>query len=217
MSNLPAKRYDKINNNSENIGKQLVSYFLQGLVLIAPFVVTFYILYQLFIYIDNIIDLGIPGLSMLIILTSITAIGYFSKTYLLAPFFEYLAKIMTKLPLAKIIYTSLQDLFSAFMGDEQKFDTPVLVILNKQSKLKKMGFITQTDMSNFGLEEEVAVYFPHSYNFSGNLFIIPKENVILLKDINASDAMKFIVSGGVTSVSKKANIVQKDKEENSTF
>jgi len=214
MSNLPAKRYDKINDDSENIGKQIVSYFLQGLVLLAPFIVTFYILYQLFVYIDNIIDLGIPGLSMLIILTSITAIGYFSKTYLLAPFFVYLEKIVTKLPLAKIVYTSLQDLFSAFMGDEQKFDTPVLVVLNKQSQLKKMGFITQTDMSNFGLEEEVAVYFPHSYNFSGNLFIVPKENVILLKNVNASDAMKFIVSGGVTSVEKKADIVRNENAEN---
>lgn len=217
MSNLPAKRYDKINDNSENIGKQVVSYFLQGLVLLAPFIVTFYILYQLFVYVDNIIDLGIPGLSMLIILTSITAIGYFSKTYLVAPFFVYLEKIVTKMPLAKIVYTSLQDLFSAFMGDEQKFDTPVLVVLNKQSKLKKMGFITQTDMSNFGLEEEVAVYFPHSYNFSGNLFIVPKENVILLKGINASDAMKFIVSGGVTSVAKKTDMVQNDTMENDTF
>ena len=182
--------------------------------LLAPFIVTFYILYQLFVYIDNIIDLGIPGLSMLIILTSITAIGYFSNTYLLAPFFVYLEKIVTKLPLAKIVYTSLQDLFSAFMGDEQKFDTPVLVVLNKQSQLKKMGFITQTDMSNFGLEEEVAVYFPHSYNFSGNLFIVPKENVILLKNVNASDAMKFIVSGGVTSVEKKADIVRNENAEN---
>ena len=83
MSILPAKRYDNIDNKRENIGKQIVSYFFQGLVLLAPFVVTFYLLYQLFIYIDNIIDLGIPGLSMLLILTSITAIGYFSKNTIL--------------------------------------------------------------------------------------------------------------------------------------
>jgi uncharacterized membrane protein len=46
-------------------------------------------------------------------------------------------------------------------------------------------------------EELAAVYFPHSYNFSGELYLVPKERVRYLK-LSPSEVMKFIVSGGVT-------------------
>ena len=45
----------------------------------------------------------------------------------------------------------------------------------------------------------VAVYLPHSYNFSGNLFIVPAENVRPIK-ASPAEVMKFIVSAGVTSI-----------------
>ena len=48
---------------------------------------------------------------------------------------------------------------------------------------------------------KVAVYLPHSYNFSGNLFIVPANQVTPI-DASASDVMKFIVSGGVTKLKK---------------
>ena len=65
--------------------------------------------------------------------------------------------------------------------------------------LKKMGFVTQTDLTELKIKDKVAVYFPHSYNFSGELFIVPNEHITPL-DIPAAEAMKFIVSGGITKV-----------------
>jgi uncharacterized membrane protein len=44
---------------------------------------------------------------------------------------------------------------------------------------------------------------PHSYNFSGNLFIVPVENVTAI-NAPSTEIMKFIVSGGVTEINKKA-------------
>jgi uncharacterized membrane protein len=48
----------------------------------------------------------------------------------------------------------------------------------------------------------MAVYIPMSYSFSGRLLIVPKQQVKLL-NIEGADAMKFIVSGGVTDVEKE--------------
>ena len=45
-------------------------------------------------------------------------------------------------------------------------------------------------------ESQVAVYLPHSYAFSGNLFIVDKENITPL-NASSAEVMKFIVSGGV--------------------
>jgi uncharacterized membrane protein len=45
----------------------------------------------------------------------------------------------------------------------------------------------------------VAVYFPHSYAFSGILYFVP-ESSIKPVDLSPAEVMKFIVSGGVTKV-----------------
>ncbi len=204
MSNLPARIRDneKPPRESIHIGREIVSFFFQGLLLLAPFIITVYVIIALLQFLDTLIPIQIPGVSILIIVSSITAVGFLSKTFIFGPLFNYLEKIITRLPLAKIIYTSLQDLFQAFVSDKQKFDQPVLVMVNSTSGLKKMGFITQHDLEQFNLPDDVAVYFPHSYNFSGNLFIVPRENVTILKGVSSTEAMKFIVSGGVTKMEK---------------
>jgi uncharacterized membrane protein len=71
--------------------------------------------------------------------------------------------------------------------------------------LEKLGFLTQSDLSNIGVEgEKVAVYFPHSYNFSGEMFIVSAQDVRKI-DISPSEVMKFIVSGGATNINIKPN------------
>ena len=80
--------------------------------------------------------------------------------------------------------------------------TCALPILNESAEVYKLGFITQKDLSELKIEPGfIAVYFPHSYAFSGNLFIVPEKNVREL-DAQSSEIMKFIVSGGVVEVDK---------------
>ncbi|MEG1573365.1 MAG: DUF502 domain-containing protein, partial [Bacteroidales bacterium] len=106
---------------------------------------------------------------------------------------------IVKLPFIKLIYTSIKDLMSAFVGKKKKFTEAVMVKASKESDLYKLGFITQTDLAFLGLSEKmVAVYLPHSYAFSGNLWLVPAENITPVQ-ANAADVMKFIVSGGVAA------------------
>jgi uncharacterized membrane protein len=107
--------------------------------------------------------------------------------------------LFKRAPVIKLIYTSLNDFLSAFVGEKKKFTKPVLVKVNLNSDLEKMGFITETDLSYFNIKDKVTVYFPHSYNFSGEMFIVPKENITPL-DIPPAEAMKFIVTAGITRV-----------------
>jgi uncharacterized membrane protein len=108
---------------------------------------------------------------------------------------------------------------SAFVGKDKKFTEPVLVKVNKDSELEKLGFITQHDLSRLGIEKgKVAVYLPHSYNFSGNLFIVPARNITPI-DASPTEVMKFIVTAGVTAIPEvtlnagKAEIPQEGKVE----
>ena len=182
--------------------RHYLTYFFRGLLFIVPLALTVYILIVSISWLDSLIPVNIPGLGLLIIFVTVTFFGYLGSTLLVKPIFDFLEQLIIKLPLANLIYTSLKDLMVAFVGDKKKFNQAVLVTMNADYGVQKLGFITQDDLSHLGLPGKVAVYLPHSYNFSGNLFVVPKENVI---PINApsSDVMKFIVSGGVAGLSDK--------------
>jgi len=180
--------------------RKIVNSFLQGLLLIAPISITIFVIFKLFEFIDGLIPLNIPGLGLLIILGSITLIGMLGSLIIRTPLSFLFNRIMDQVPLVKMLYTAISDLLSAFVGQKKKFTEPVMVILSKESNVRKLGFITERDLQNIGIGNDfVAVYLPHSYNFSGNMFIVPAENVIPVV-ANSADFMKFIVSGGVTRV-----------------
>jgi uncharacterized membrane protein len=187
---------------------KLARFFLQGLIMMAPVAITIYAILMLFEFVDGllityltrIIGFKIPGLGLLIILVTITVIGYLGSTILFKPIISSLDKVISQAPLVKIIYTSIKDFMSAFVGKDKKFTEPVLVKVNRDSDLEKLGFITQHDLSKLGIEHgKVAVYLPHSYNFSGNLFIVPVSNVKTI-DASPTEIMNFIVTAGVTSI-----------------
>lgn len=188
--------------------RSLLSYFLQGLLYIAPLFITGYAIYFSFMYVDELLNqyirdylnFNIPGLGLITIVLLITLVGFLGRTIIFKPLMAYLDKVATRVPFIKIIYTSIKDLFSAFVGQKRKFTEPVLVKVNKGSDLEKLGFLTQRDLGSLGISKDrVAVYLPHSYNFSGNLFIVAAENV---RPINApaAEVMKFIVSAGVVGI-----------------
>lgn len=187
--------------------KRLLSYFFQGLLYIAPLGITIYILYKIFVFLDGLfkpaifalLHINIPGLSLIIVFLFVALLGLLGQTIIAKPIKKLINHFINKAPLVKVIYSSIKDLLSAFVGKEKKFNQAVLVKVNLISDLEKLGFITQEDVSNLGVEgNKVAVYFPHSYNFSGELFIVPAEHVKKI-DAPPSDIMKFIVSGGVTN------------------
>lgn len=187
--------------------KRLLGYFFQGLLYIAPLGITIFVLYKTFIYLDGLfkpflnqyLNINIPGLSLIIVFLLVAFLGFVGQTIIARPIKRLINHFINKTPLVKVIYSSIKDLLSAFVGKERKFNQPVLVKVNAVSELEKLGFITQNDVSKLGVEgNKVAVYFPHSYNFSGELFIVPSENVKKI-DGSPADIMKFIVSGGVAS------------------
>ena len=179
--------------------KKLISYFLQGLLFITPVFITFYVIITSLRWIDSLIEVPFPGLGLLIIISLITLLGFMGKFLFETSLFTIFEKLIEKTPLVNIVYTSTKDLISAFVGEKKRFSQPVLVTMNKESGVQKIGFITREDLSVLGLSDKVAVYLPHSYNFSGNLFVVPRENVQLL-NISGTETMKFIVSAGVTEL-----------------
>ncbi|MDX9941684.1 MAG: DUF502 domain-containing protein [Bacteroidales bacterium] len=185
---------------SRSLFRKILGFFFQGLLLVAPISITLYVIWRVLVFFDGLIPLKIPGLGLLIVLAFITLAGAVGSLLIRTRLSKLVARLLDRVPLVRILYSSMQDLMSAFMGKKKKFTRPVLVVMNRENQLMKMGFLTEEDLSALGLGKAiVAVYMPHSYNFSGELFLVPADQVSPL-DIPSAEAMKFIVSGGVTRV-----------------
>jgi uncharacterized membrane protein len=192
--------------------KKLLNYFFQGLLVLVPITVSLIVIYKIIIWIDNLLPfqipvrmpghdyIYIPGLGILTIVIGITIFGYFARALVANPFFIFLERLMEKTPLLKIIYSSVKDLIEAFVGEKKRFNQPVLVTVNKESGVQRIGFITQNDLSQLGISKnKLAVYLPFSYGFNGQLVIVPAENVERI-EASGTEMMKFVISGGVTDV-----------------
>ena len=88
------------------------------------------------------------------------------------------------------------------MLEKKGFDHPVLIKIYENSTIERIGFITQDDLSSLNIKKgKVLVYLPHSYAFSGQLFVVDKEYITQI-DSSSAEIMKLIVSGGITQVNK---------------
>jgi uncharacterized membrane protein len=183
----------------KKIGSQIFSYFVRGLLLLAPVYLTGYILYSVFEGLDRQFYFQIRGTGLLLLFVFILLVGFIGSTFIAVPVFNLFEDWMKRLPLVRLIYFSFKDLTNAFMGDKKKFDKPVLMLLNKENNIYKLGFVTQESIENMDITEElIAVYCPHSYAFSGETFLVPIANIRKLESSTA-DVMKFIISGGVSA------------------
>ncbi len=188
---------------------KLLTYFFQGLLLFIPLGLTvwlFFKLYQLFQGVFSFV--GLTGnsfldtlLSVIILLVLITLMGILASSFVFKKAFLFIEDRIEQIPFVKHIYSPIKDFMEAFMGNKKKFTKPVLILTNPQANIQEIGFITQEDLSEWDIKDKMAVYIPMSYSFSGRLLIVPKTQIALLH-IDGSDAMKFIVSGGVTDVEK---------------
>lgn len=182
--------------------KRVLNYFLRGLVVSAPLALTLYVCWVVFVTIDRWIGFQTPGLGFAVTIVLITLIGFLASNLLTRSLVSIVERIMNRLPFVRLLYTSSRDLLNAFVGEKRRFDKPVLVALFPGSGAKALGFVTAESLAQFELADHVAVYFPQSYNFAGNLVICPSSDVQPVA-VESSAVMAFIVSGGVTGIGSR--------------
>lgn len=181
--------------------KKLINYFLKGLVIFVPMALTVFLLIWAFKSLDAVfpdaLTASFPGMGILLTVLLIFVIGFVASNFLGKRLFALIEKIFTGLPLVKLLYSAVKDMIEAFAGEKKSFDKPVIASIVPGETAKVVGFVTQENLENLGLSDYVAVYLPQSYNFAGNVLLFPKESVKPL-NIESSQAMAFIVSGGVS-------------------
>ena len=189
----------------------LFRYFIKGLLVVVPMGVAIFLIFWAVSKLDNALNLSdvlwvnpktgkglyIPGLGILTVLVLIMIAGVLVTSVITDPIKNWFSRWLNRLPLFTFLYSSIKDLTEAFVGEEKKFNEPVLVEVSPG--VKKIGFLTQRDLSILGLPGEVVVYFPFSYSFAGQIMIVSADKIKHI-DKSAADIMKFVISGGVTEL-----------------
>ena len=181
----------------------LVRSFFRGLLFVVPVGFTVWVLIQVFVWIDGLVDperwigIDVPGLGFALTVVLITVAGFLASLFLTRWLVKLLDRLFKRMPIAKLIYGAIKDLMEAFVGEKKKFDQPVVVSLGPEVGGEIVGFITSKDLEWLGRKGSIAVYFPQSYNFAGSVLIFPKDRVTAI-DAEPSSVMQFIVSGGVS-------------------
>lgn len=201
----------KISNKFEFHWKKLLQYFLQGLLVTAPLAITVYLFYWFITSIDSLVPIFTVvdekgnasnrnyGLGFVIILVALVIIGFLSSNFITGRIFSLFDEWLERAPGVKFVYSSVRDFFEAFAGNKRKFTKPVLVAL-RDAEIYQVGFITDEDASEFGLDGYVTVYVPFSYSFAGQAFLVPVSRVKQVDKVSSADAMKYVISGGLTHV-----------------
>ncbi|MBB6498221.1 DUF502 domain-containing protein [Pedobacter cryoconitis] len=193
------------------IGKALLNYLIKGLLIVLPIALSIYIVIWAVTTVDSWLNVNnilgvdprtgesrnIPGLGLALVIALILTAGIFVTNFVTEPMYNWFNRWMNRLPGLNFIYSSIKDLTEAFVGDEKKFNHPVLVEIT--ADIKRVGFMTQSDLTTIGLPGDCVVYFPFSYSFAGQVCIISKDKIKTL-NMSAADAMKLVVSGGVSHI-----------------
>ena len=198
-------------SEKQGLGKFLLKAFFQGLVILGPLCVTLAVIYYVFTSVDDLIpsiSQKMPGLTFVILIAMTTLVGIIGTRFFIGRFLvDLLEHILEKTPGIKYIYSSIKEVLVSFVGDKKKFNNPVWVKTQTEPEIWRIGFLTQSDMEFASLNGKVSVYLPHSYAISGWVIVTEAQNVKPVEGMNAAEAMKFAVSGGVTgrSVPSEAN------------
>ncbi|MGI6605306.1 MAG: DUF502 domain-containing protein [bacterium] len=184
--------------------RPLRKYFFTGLIVILPFVLTLYLLWFVFDFMDGLIGpllelvfgRSLPGAGFAITILLILGTGVLATNYLGRKFLHFGDRVFTRVPLVRSVYQTLKQVVQAFVGDQKKAFRQVVLVEYPRKGLYSLAFLTNEGIGQNG-EQMLAVFLPTTPNpTSGFLLFLPEKEVTFL-DMSVEDGIKLVVSGGV--------------------
>lgn len=210
---------------TQKLSKKIQRYFLTGIVVLTPIVLTIYIFWKIFIIFDNwmagvlqflfVRILGItnyyhriPGLGILVMILLIILVGILTRLYVGRKLLDLGNWIAGKIPFFNSIYMTLKQIVEALFSDKGEVFRKAVLIEYPRKGIYSIGFMTQDtrgEVQNRAPKDLISVFIPTTPNpTSGFLLFVPKEDAIELK-MSIEDAIKLIVSGGAINPTELQN------------
>lgn len=204
---------------------RLRSWFLTGLLVTAPVMLTIYITWLFIDIIDSNVNAlipngvrelieikaphigSLPGLGLLIGLIVITLIGALAAGFFGRWLIRMGENILNRMPVVRTIYGASKQILETVLTTQSNAFREVVLVEYPRKELWVVGFVTGSTEGEVGVkieDETVNVFIPTTPNpTSGFLLFCPKKDLIYL-DMGVEDAVKLVVSGGIVTPDMKA-------------
>lgn len=185
-------------------------YFISGVLVVVPVILTFIVLRFLFQAVDGILEtylhdiLGYyrTGLGVLTIALLILLFGVLTRNWIGRRIYRAGDRLLVRMPVIRPIYSAAKQLLEAVATTAEggSFKEIGLVEYPRKGSYQ-MCFVSRRLELNIGGERRrfMSVFVASTPTpVSGMVVIVPADEVVLL-DMTVEDGIKFLVSGGVAS------------------
>lgn len=194
-------------------------YFITGLLVLVPLVITVWVLKSLIGAMDQSLLLlpdawhphalfgrDIPGVGAILTVVIVLTTGVIATNFFGKQLINLWEKLLNRVPVVKSVYSSVKQVSDTLFSDSgNAFRKAVLVQFPRQGAWT-IAFITGTpggDVSNHLHGDYVSIYVPTTPNPTGGYFLMmPKADVIEL-EMSVDEALKYIISMGVVAPANK--------------
>lgn len=198
----------KPNVAGRHVAAALKRYLITGAFVLAPLVITLYILTSGFSLLDRLLGavvarlLGhpVPGAGAVLTILLTLMVGIIATNVIGRRLIAFGERVLARIPVVRAIYVSVKQLLEAFTVSNRAGFQRVVLVEHPRPGLWAIGFVTSRGATALGesLGRSVTtVFIPTAPNpTSGFLVVVPDEEVIPLS-ISIEEAFKAIVSGGI--------------------
>jgi uncharacterized membrane protein len=151
--------------------------------------------------IDSVIGVTVPGLGLVTAVGLITLVGFLVSNVIGRRVYGLFNHLMERVPIVKLLYTSLRDLIETVVGTQRQIGQPVSVRLGPGNESRILGLLTRGDLTPLGLPYHVAVYLPQAYNIGGQVIAVHRDHVEPVP-VSSSEMLTFMMSGGAAGFAR---------------
>jgi uncharacterized membrane protein len=185
----------------------LRKHFITGLVFLAPIVITAYIIWKIFVSVDNLITplrnrypiIDFPGLGVIAVFVIIVLAGFLAGNLIGRRLSSLIERNLNHIPLIRGIYTTVKEIGQVFFADKRTVFRRVVLVKYPNPHTYAIAFVTnemETYLNKMTGEELVSVFLPTAPNpTSGYLLLLPKRDVMPVA-ISVEEGLKMVISGG---------------------
>jgi uncharacterized membrane protein len=197
--------------------RRLRTYFLTGLLVLAPLSITGYIVYQLFIWVDHLLGTtlrggyirpgGVPGLGFLTVLVIITITGALANNILGRQLGGLIEALLLKVPVLRGVYATLKEIGEAILSDRKNAFQKVVLVPYPRTGIYSIGLVSGDAPRQF--DEATGktlrgIFIPTPPNPTTGPLVYYAEEELIATSLRVDQAIKLVVSGGVVLPSDEA-------------
>lgn len=189
--------------------QRIGAYFFRGLITLLPLLVTVWLIYFMFSFLDSIlgniitlfIGYHIPGLGFILMIALIFMTGYFATHIIGAQLFKFGEELLYRVPIVKGIYSAAKQVNEVIFVHKQAEEFRRACIVEYPRKgIWSVGFVTSDATAEIEAkvkEKMINVFIANTPTpATGFLVVVPAREVLLL-DMRIEDAFKYVISAGV--------------------